>query len=139
MATNKHAQIRYKVLDECFSNFGRKFYFDDLIEKCNEALAEFYGDELGGVKTRTLRSDISYMRERAGEYDDHGGPVRSGSLRRQPAHQPGRNQIKKNPVEQSTGFLFAIISGPPACAPALPRRPAIFCGRTATKTAPNGP
>ena len=69
MATNKHAQIRYKVLDECFSNFGRKFYFDDLLEKCNEALAEFYGDELGGVKTRTLRSDISYMRERAGEYD----------------------------------------------------------------------
>lgn len=69
MATNKHAQIRYKVLDECFSNFGRKFYFDDLLEKCNEALAEFYGDELGGVKTRTLRSDISYMRERAGEFD----------------------------------------------------------------------
>lgn len=69
MATNKHAQIRYKVLDDCFSNFGRKFYFDDLLEKCNEALAEIYGDELGGVKTRTLRSDISYMRERAGEYD----------------------------------------------------------------------
>lgn len=68
MATNKHAQIRYKVLDDCFSNFGRKFYFDDLLEKCNEALAEIYGDELGGVKTRTLRSDISYMRERAGEY-----------------------------------------------------------------------
>lgn len=69
MATNKHAQIRYKVLDDCFSNFGRKFYFDDLLEKCNEALAEIYGDELGGVKTRTLRSDISYIRERAGEYD----------------------------------------------------------------------
>lgn len=69
MATNKHAQIRYKVLDDCFSNFGRKFYFDNLLEKCNEALAEIYGDELGGVKTRTLRSDISYMRERAGEYD----------------------------------------------------------------------
>jgi predicted DNA-binding transcriptional regulator YafY len=69
MATNKHAQIRYKVLDDCFSNFGRKFYFDELLKKCNEALAEIYGDEIGGVKTRTLRSDISYLRERAGEYD----------------------------------------------------------------------
>ena len=67
MATNKHAQIRYKVLDDCFSNFGRKFYFDDLLEKCNDALAEFYGDEHGGIKTRTLRSDINYMRDRAGE------------------------------------------------------------------------
>lgn len=38
MASNKHAQIRYKVLDDCFSNFRRKFYFDDLIERCNEAL-----------------------------------------------------------------------------------------------------
>ena len=67
MATNKHAQIRYKVLDDCFSNFGRKFYFDDPLEKCNDALAEFYGDEHGGIKTRTLRSDINYMRDRAGE------------------------------------------------------------------------
>lgn len=68
MATNKHAQIRYKVLDDCFSNFGRKFYFADLLDKCNEALAELYGDEHGGVKTRTLRSDINYMRDRAGEF-----------------------------------------------------------------------
>lgn len=69
MATNKHAQIRYKVLDDCFSNFGRKFYFKELLKKCNEALAEIYGDEIEGVKTRTLRLDISYLRERAAEYD----------------------------------------------------------------------
>lgn len=67
MATNKHAQIRYKVLDDCFSNFGRKFYFDDLLAKCNEALAELYGDNHGGIKVRTLRSDINYMRDRAGD------------------------------------------------------------------------
>ena len=69
MATNKHAQIRYKVLDDCFSNFGRKFYFKELLKKCNEALAEIYGDEIEGIKTRTLRLDISYLRERAAEYD----------------------------------------------------------------------
>lgn len=67
MASNKHAQIRYKVLDDCFSNFRRKFYFDDLMGRCNEALRELYGSEHTGIKTRTLRSDISYMRDRAGE------------------------------------------------------------------------
>ena len=68
MASNKHAQIRYKVLDDCFSNFRRKFYFNDLLERCNEALRELYGSEHSGIKTRTLRSDISYMRDRAGEF-----------------------------------------------------------------------
>ena len=67
MASNKHAQIRYKVLDDCFSNFRRKFYFDDLMEKCNEALRELYGDDHTGIKTRTLRADISYIRDRAGK------------------------------------------------------------------------
>lgn len=67
MASNKHAQIRYKVLDDCFSNFGRKYYFEDLVEKCNEALRELYGEDHSGVKTRTIRSDIAYMRDRAGE------------------------------------------------------------------------
>ena len=67
MASNKHAQIRYKVLDDCFSNFRRKFYFDDLLDRCNDALRELYGSEHTGIKTRTLRSDISYMRDRAGE------------------------------------------------------------------------
>lgn len=67
MASNKHAQIRYKVLDDCFSNFRRKFYFNDLMNRCNETLRELYGPEHTGIKTRTLRSDISYMRDCAGE------------------------------------------------------------------------
>lgn len=67
MASNKHAQIRYKVLDDCFSNFHRKFYFEDLMDRCNDALRELYGEEHTGIKTRTLRSDISYIRDRAGE------------------------------------------------------------------------
>ena len=67
MASNKHAQIRYKVLDDCFSNFRRKFYFNDLMERCNEELRELYGDDHEGIKTRTLRSDINYIRSRAAE------------------------------------------------------------------------
>jgi len=67
MASNKHAQIRYKVLDDCFSNFRRKYYFDDLLERCNIALRELYGSEHTGIKTRTLRSDINYIRTLASE------------------------------------------------------------------------
>ena len=67
MASNKHAQIRYKVLDDCFSNYRRKFYFDDLMDRCNDALRELYGEEHTGIKTRTLRSDINYIRTRAAE------------------------------------------------------------------------
>ena len=67
MASNKHAQIRYKVLDDCFSNFRRKYYIGDLMDKCNEALRELYGEDHSGIKMRTLRSDISYMRDRAGK------------------------------------------------------------------------
>lgn len=37
------------------------------MERCNDALRELYGEEHTGIKTRTLRSDISYMRDRAGE------------------------------------------------------------------------
>lgn len=65
MASNKHAQIRYKVLDDCFSNFRRRFYFGDLMERCNDALRELYGEDHSGIKTRTLRNDINYIRARA--------------------------------------------------------------------------
>ena len=34
MATNKNALIRYKVLDNCFKNVGRKYFINDLISEC---------------------------------------------------------------------------------------------------------
>ena len=37
------------------------------MEKCNEALRELYGEDHSGIKMRTLRSDISYMRDRVVE------------------------------------------------------------------------
>ena len=38
MATNKHAMIRYQALDKCFRNPGRKYFMDDLVQACNDAL-----------------------------------------------------------------------------------------------------
>lgn len=65
MATNKNAVLRFNTLDKCFSNWGRKYYFNDLLEKVNEALKEF--DPVSdGVKTRQLRDDIRFMKSDAG-------------------------------------------------------------------------
>lgn len=65
MATNKHAVIRYQALDKCFSNFGRRFYIDDLIEACNDAIYDFTG-KADGIKRRQLFEDIKFMESEAG-------------------------------------------------------------------------
>ncbi len=58
MATNKHAIIRYQSLDKCFSNWGRKYFIDDLIERCNLAIYDYTGIE-DGVKRRHIFDDTT--------------------------------------------------------------------------------
>jgi predicted DNA-binding transcriptional regulator YafY len=60
MATNKHAQIRYIALDNCFSNYGRKYYIEDLVAACNTAIYDFTGKH-EGVKKRQIYEDIKFM------------------------------------------------------------------------------
>ncbi len=36
MPTNKNAQLRYKILDRCFSNFKHKYTIDELVDEVNE-------------------------------------------------------------------------------------------------------
>ncbi|MBK5720191.1 WYL domain-containing protein [Dysgonomonas sp. Marseille-P4677] len=60
MATNKHAMIRYRALDKCFSNFGRKFFINDLIEACDKAIYEYSGSDIG-ISRRQIFEDIKYM------------------------------------------------------------------------------
>lgn len=104
MATNKHAVIRYQALDKCFSNFGRRFYIDDLIEACNKAIYEFTGKE-DGIKRRQLFIDINFMESEAGysipleklgdgkkkyyRYSD-----RNYSINKQPLSQTEAEQLK---------------------------------------------
>lgn len=67
MPVNKHALIRYHALDKCFSNFARRFYIEDLIEVCNNALYAFtgsekYADPLNpGISRRQILADIDFM------------------------------------------------------------------------------
>lgn len=61
MPTNKNAQLRYQILDRCFSDFHHKYTIDDLIEKVNEALYDLCGTQ---ISIRQIREDIKYMRDR---------------------------------------------------------------------------
>jgi predicted DNA-binding transcriptional regulator YafY len=65
MATNKHAMIRYQALDRCFRNPGRKYYMDDLVEACNDALYEYSGGN-SSVKKRQIFEDIKFMESSQG-------------------------------------------------------------------------
>jgi predicted DNA-binding transcriptional regulator YafY len=61
MATNKNALIRYRTIDRCLQNTGRKWTLQDLIEECSQALYEYEGKH-SEVSKRTVQLDIQVMR-----------------------------------------------------------------------------
>jgi predicted DNA-binding transcriptional regulator YafY len=65
MAVTKNPLIRYKILDKCFRNPYKNFYFETLLETVNEVLFEVAGGE-EHIKTRQLRDDIAFMRSPEG-------------------------------------------------------------------------
>lgn len=60
MAINKNALIRYQALDRCFRNSGRMYFWEDLLEECNNSLAEL-NPESNGIQRRQLFEDIRFM------------------------------------------------------------------------------
>jgi hypothetical protein len=65
MATNKNAQIRYKVLDNCFRNTGRRYFIDDLIRECDKVLMDIDPD-FKGISRRQIFDDMAYMESSEG-------------------------------------------------------------------------
>ena len=65
MAINKNAYIRYQVLDRCFRNPGRKYFWEDLLEECNKALYEYNGAQ-SKIQRRQLFEDIKFMESEQG-------------------------------------------------------------------------
>ena len=49
MPISKNALRRHFILDECFSNFGRKYFIEDLMEKCD------------GISRRQIFEDIDFF------------------------------------------------------------------------------
>lgn len=67
MAVTKNALLRYRTLDECFSNPYKKFFLADLVRICSEKLTEYYGYDFS-IEKRALQYDIAFMKSSAG-YD----------------------------------------------------------------------
>ena len=65
MSVNKNALIRYQVLDRCFRNSGRMYFWEDLLEECNKALIDF-NPKNEGIQRRQLFDDIRFMESDAG-------------------------------------------------------------------------
>lgn len=59
MPTNKNAAIRYQTLDKCFRDRRHRYYIEDLIDKCEEAI--YYYNGVGGVSRRQIFEDIKFM------------------------------------------------------------------------------
>src|SRR5688572_20446002 len=65
MATNKNALVRYKILDRCFRNPGKKYFIDDLIEECEKVLLEI-DPQSNGISRRQIFEDIIFMKSAEG-------------------------------------------------------------------------
>ncbi len=65
MPSNKNAVIRYRVLDRCFRNTGRRYYIDDLIGACSDVLSEMSPEDVS-ISRRTILNDIAFMESEAG-------------------------------------------------------------------------
>ena len=65
MSTNKNALIRYKVLDNCFRNPGKRYFINNLIGECEKVLADI-DPESKGISRRQIFDDISFMESSEG-------------------------------------------------------------------------
>lgn len=65
MATNKHATIRYHALDRCFCNVSKKYFMDNLIDECSDAIYAFTGTS-EGISRRQIFEDIKFMESEQG-------------------------------------------------------------------------
>ena len=65
MAIIKNALIRYKTLDNCFRNPGKKYFIEDLIAECAKVLCEIDPDS-NGISLRQIRADIAFMESSEG-------------------------------------------------------------------------
>ena len=104
MSITKNALIRYHTLDRCFSNPGRKYSIEDLLDECNMALSEL-DITSKGIKKRQLYADIRFMQSEQGwsidlEKEKSGRTVYyrysdlSFSIRNQPINEMEANQLK---------------------------------------------
>jgi predicted DNA-binding transcriptional regulator YafY len=65
MAITKYPLIRYKILDKCFRNTGKRYFIEDLIKECENVILEMDPDS-SGISLRQIREDIAFMKSPEG-------------------------------------------------------------------------
>lgn len=65
MAESKYPHIRYQALDRCFRNKYKRYYIEDLMDACAEAIYDYAGIE-EKCSRRTILNDILFMESTAG-------------------------------------------------------------------------
>ena len=71
MPYNKNANFRYRILDRCFQQRGKRWLGKDLVEEVSRCLSEEH-DIKNGVSLRSIEGDIKAMRQ-------IGAPIKGGS------------------------------------------------------------
>lgn len=65
MAITKYPLIRYKILDKCFRNTGKRYFIEDLVKECENVILEM-DSESSGISVRQIREDIAFMKSAEG-------------------------------------------------------------------------
>ena len=105
MAINKNAILRFRVLDKCFRNPGKKYFIEDLIDLCSNALFD-ESSLSNGISRRQIFEDIKFMESKNGWNiplerirDGHRVYYRysdlSFSINNQPLNETEENQLKE--------------------------------------------
>lgn len=105
MPINKSALVRYQALDRCFSDQHRKYYMNDLMDACQEALFKLY-DNKETISRRSIFYDMEFMASTEGyqapierltdgrkTYYRYSDP--SYSINRQPLNEHETTQLKE--------------------------------------------
>jgi len=116
MSTNKHALIRYRVIDKCLRQVDNAWNWKSLSEACSKEIAKVTGKETS-LSERTIKGDLQHMRmdEALGyyapiEYDraekSYYYSDRSYSITEAPLNRSDSNELKSaiNLLRQFTGF-----------------------------------
>lgn len=100
MPTNKNAAIRYQALDRCLSNWARRYYIEDLVEACNDALDLYNGgtSKDDHVKKRQVQEDMKFLESEEG-YRMMIDGVRDGHRKYYRYHHRN-DSIKDQPINQ---------------------------------------
>ena len=69
MPDTKYPLIRYQTLNKCFRNKYKRYYIEDLIDACSEAIKNYCGKGIA-CSRRTILNDIEFMESSAGWHID---------------------------------------------------------------------